>query len=250
MENLHQIRAGIGRGTGQQFKSSTGQLVLIGGAGEMVGRRLLRCAVGKTPDEGARRRECRSGVLRLRYPEVRQIDSTTPRVGNQDVARLDVTMEQAIVVCVVESVGDCRDDLGNQIAGEHPVGEGLGERTGVRAVDIGHGYPQSIAMIAAVIKRDDVVVQQRRRDVGLASEPFAELFVVLKRRRKDFECVLTRQPWMLREVHLTHSADAESPDDAIPGELVALLQGPGHRFGNPAVSCVMAIMITRSCAGW
>ena len=59
--------------------------------------------------------------------------------------------------------------------------------------------------LAAVVHADDVGMPKCRRQVGLASEASAILLVGRPLDRQGLQSDLFGQPWMLREVDLTHS---------------------------------------------
>ena len=70
---------------------------------------------------------------------------------------------------------------------------------------------------------DDVGMPQLRGDVCFPAQPLPVL-VVGQRGRQDLEGVAARQPWMLRQIDLTHAAGAQPPDNGVPGEHVPVVQ--------------------------
>jgi hypothetical protein len=92
--------------------------------------------------------------------EVAQKDSplVVLRIAEQDIRRLDVTVQQTVLVRVIEGTGDGRDDRG-YFTCRHACGVAIPlQAGGVRAVDVVHRDPQLSVVLASVVDAHDVGV--------------------------------------------------------------------------------------------
>ncbi len=71
---------------------------------------------------------------------------------------------------------------------------------------------------APIVHADDVRVPQRRREIGLPVEPFAEFGIRGDRLGEDLDHVAAGQPGMQRQINLGHAAGAQLPQDRVAGE--------------------------------
>ena len=103
----------------------------------------------------------------VRDAEVDHVDELAGR--DEDVARLDVAVHDAVGVGGIQRLGD----LGDQVDG--PVGRQrtalLDQRAEVGPVDQAHVDEQPAVDLAVVVDRDDVRLPQPRDGVGLTLEP-------------------------------------------------------------------------------
>src|SRR5205807_710716 len=85
--------------------------------------------------------------------------------------------------------------------------------------------------LAAVIDRDDVRMRQAGRVLGLAAEALDELVVAGMPIVEDLDRDPPAQHFVLREIHVRHSARAELAHDAVAPveERVETSVGDGHR---------------------
>ena len=98
-----------------------------------------------------------------RQPEVG--DAGCARSVEQDVGGLDVAMDQAAGVCVVEGLGDCRHQLGRIAECEPSLPHSLGQ---VAPLDVlRHDVTEPVVGPADVIDRDDVRVVEPGECAGL-----------------------------------------------------------------------------------
>lgn len=218
----HRDRVGMPKRwrTGQQMESRCGQSVLVGppvdrSTGELLGR-----GVGHGSHRDIRFGDAAHVPQVARDTEVRQQDSAFPvfRVGEQDVGGLDVAVQQATVVRVVQRTRDRLHD-GTHFVDRHALGVALLDQPRrIGALDIVHRDPQMPVEGAAVVDADDVGMPQRRREIGLPIEPFAELGIGRHRLGEDFDHVAARQPGMQRQVDLGHATGAQLPQDRVAGE--------------------------------
>jgi hypothetical protein len=109
----------IRRRTGEQMKSGSSQSILIGPSIQLVPHQLFWGSVGNRShgDVGG------SKATRVSQfacnPEVRQEHfsfTVTVWLAEQDVCGLDVTVQEALLMGVIEHPGDCSDDLDRLIS--------------------------------------------------------------------------------------------------------------------------------------
>ncbi len=128
---------------------------------------------------------------------------------------------------VVEGLGDGVDDP-HHILGRQPGWMGPQQLAGIDALDVVHRDPQLAVGFAAVVDADDVGMPQRGHQICLAVKPQPVLVVAGDARRQHLERVVTRQPRMPRQIHLTHRPRTQEADDGVPGEGRTL----GERHGK------------------
>ncbi len=98
-------------------------------------------------------------------------------IGQHDVGRLDISVQKALIMCVVECARDRRDDAGhllNRHSCRIPVGE---KPRPVEAVYIIHRDPQVTVFLATVVHTDNVGMPKCRGEVRFSVEPEAVLRV-------------------------------------------------------------------------
>jgi hypothetical protein len=98
----------VRRPTRQQVKRRRGQRVLVGAPIDVGTHQLFRRGVADSAHGHVGGGQTANIVEAARYPKVGQQDSPRTKfgVGEQNVSRLDIAMQHAPVVGVVESVGD------------------------------------------------------------------------------------------------------------------------------------------------
>lgn len=170
---------GEGRLTGEQVEGRGGQRVLVGPPVEFTAHQLLRCGIRHRADGHVGGGEPADVVDPAGDAEVRQQNSllTGAGAGQQDVGGLDIAVQQAALMGVVEGVCDRphdRDHLGRRQTGPVAVPQQL---RGVGALHVIHGDPDLTVVLAAVVDADDVRMPQRRGDIGFPVEPLSVLVV-------------------------------------------------------------------------
>jgi hypothetical protein len=123
----------------------------------------------------------------LGQPEVGQIDVGDGAVlhGQQDVARLDVAVDQPAGVGGVQRARDLPGDRQGLLGCQRSV---FGQQRGqVDAVDVAHGDPQHPVGLASVIDRQHVGVVDGRRQLRLTQEPFPERLAGRRRAQQQLE---------------------------------------------------------------
>lgn len=92
----------------------------------------------------------------------------------QDVLRLDVTMDQACRVCRVECVSNRLEDAQRGVRRESSVPDPLAER---RALHEPHREERMPVHLARVVNGHDVRMVERGDVLSLAPEPFTEVLI-------------------------------------------------------------------------
>ena len=129
-----------------------------------------------------------------------------PAVVQQDVLGLDVAVDHAVPVRIVERVGDFARDPHRFVDAELRLAiQLLAERL---ALDVGHDVVEEAVRRARIEQRQDVRMLQRRRRLDLDDEPLGAEHggeLRLENFDRDFAIVLE----VVREVHRRHAAGAE-----------------------------------------
>ena len=150
----------------------------------------------------------------LGQPEVEHLHEVP--LGQHHVGALDVAMDDAVGVGLVERVGDLHADLERlghrQRSACHPVGEQL-------ALDVLHRNEQVGAVLDQVVGDGDVGRAQHRRGARLANQPRPRLAVLGIGGGEELERHLTPEPGVLGQEHLAHAARAEAFNHAVVQEL-------------------------------
>src|SRR6185437_4107697 len=108
--------------------------------------------------------------------EIRVLDTVDRRARlEQDVARADVAVDEAVQMRRVESVGDLPDEPEGVVELEPVVST---EQRGERAADVLHRDEAAASVLALAVDRDDVRVLKRGGALRLVPEPAAELLVL------------------------------------------------------------------------
>ena len=161
--------------------------------------------------------------------EVDQVDvlgvAVQDRRGEQDVARLDVAVDQAAGVGGVQGPGHLVED--GQGAGRVEAALGLEDAPQVGGVDVAHGQVQQAAVLAGAVDGDDVGVVDGGGDPHLAQEPGPEVRVAGQGRGQQLERHRpAAEPGLLGPVDHAHAAAAGLLHDPVAGH-----HGPGGGVG-------------------
>ena len=142
---------------------------------------------------------------------------------DQDVARLDVAMDETALVRCVECVADLVDEPECTLRVEGALaGDQLPE---VVALDVPHREVQLPVGVAGGVDRDDVRVIERGGNLRLAEEPVAEAIALCELRHEELEGNLAPEASVLGTVDRSHSPSPEQclqPEagDLAPGEWI------------------------------
>ncbi len=146
------------RCAGQQVKSTGRQAILIDPAVELLAHQLLRCGIAGASDEHPGAGQRVMSALRARYTEAGQRNSSSVgrRAADQDVAGIDISVQHAAVVRIVQGVGDRRHDFDHQPR-RHAVEMAVTQQLGrIRTVDVLRRDPQLVLEFTAVGETGDV----------------------------------------------------------------------------------------------
>ncbi len=171
-----------------------------------LAHRLLGRHVGGRADGGAGRGEPRAGLHRAGDAEVGH--HRAPGVAvEQDVVGLDVAVDHAALVRVVERVGDLAHQPPHLVHRQAPFPGQQPRQAPAR--DQRHHQPGHAVALAHVVDGHDVRVRQPRRSVGLAREPGPHRGVVRQVGRQHLEGDQPLEPPVPGAVHDRHAAAAD-----------------------------------------
>ena len=197
-----------------------GQRVDVGAPVDRRALELLGRHVGQRAQRGARLGERAPARRALAEPHDAEVDEVhevpSVRRGHQDVARLDVAVDEVVRVGVVEGVRELLDEAD----GAHRVERALlAQQPGeVASLDEAHVEVEASVDDAEVVDRDHVRRGQAGRRAALALEPLADLRVVREIRGQPFEGDLAVAPRVVRPVHLAHAATPETAGQTVGTE--------------------------------
>ena len=135
--------------------------------------------------------------------------------ADEDVLRLDVTMDQIGGVGRVQRLGD-RPQEADHIGSHHcAVVHLFGE---CRALDEPHREIQLTVGLTGVIHRNDVRVIKGRDVLALTSEALTELLISAKARRQHLQRHWTAKAHVFRAVDDGHAANTDDVADAVTAE--------------------------------
>jgi hypothetical protein len=87
-------------------------------------------------------------------------------------------------------------------------------------------------------------VVQARGQVGLSVEALAEFGIPGQIAGQDLEGIAAGQPRMLSQMHMTHPAGSQSPNDGVSGEYLSVFEAFGWTI---AVRHVSMLLTARQC---
>jgi hypothetical protein len=156
--------------------------------------------------------------------EVGQIAVLAPAgVFDEDVRRLDVAVDEPVLVRCVERRGDLACDGDSPRRRECTLAPQ--QRSQVGAVDVAHREEEHALGFARRVDRDDVRVLQARGQPRFPLQARAKVRVVHETGRQHLERHVAAEAIIVGAVHLAHAAAADQRLDAIAGQLAADLQG-------------------------
>ena len=198
--------------------------------------RLAADLLGRHVVDGAQRPL--GGLLGRIGDAPRQAEVTQPGVqrllgavaaGDQDVGRLDVTMDEPGGVGGVQSARHLLEDHHRGVGGEaalaadHPLQ--------VAAGDVPHRHVEDLLDLAGVVDGDDVGVIEARGQDRLVQEHLAEGAIGALLSGEELQRHVALQGQLHRPIDGAHTAAADDGLDAIAGGLEGRLdvQTPNHR---------------------
>ncbi len=191
---------------------------------------LLGAHVGRGPEDHAglgplaRHRRGAGGVARVQggggvareglgEAEVEDLDLAVGR--ELDVGGLEVAVDDALAVGLLERLGDLPRDGERLVDGERAAREPLRE---VLARHQLHRQRHEALALLEPVDRRDIRVAERREDLRLAAEAREALGVLGEGGRQDLERGLAAELRVPRAVHLSHPSRAESHPDLVRAE--------------------------------
>ncbi len=152
---------------------------------------------------GARSR-ARSGFEEFGEAEIEQLDLTL--VGEHHVFRLEIPVDDAVLMSVSQPVGDRCADLQPLLQGQASIGENLAQGL---PFDQLHHQERVTVGLADLVYHGDVGMVEGRRCLSLALEPQPALGIGSQGSRQHLDRHLSAQLGVLGPVHLSHAALAE-----------------------------------------
>ncbi len=152
-------------------------------------------------ESGIARQGIGAGGVQLRQAEIEHLHR--PVVGQFDIRRLEVAMDDPALVCRIERVGDLPRNRDHVARWQRTLRDALGQRGSVHELHRDRVVPVSLF---DTVDLGDVRVIQRRKRLGLASEARDAIGIVLHEGREDLQRDVTLQLRIARTIHLTHSA--------------------------------------------
>ena len=176
-----------------------GALILLQGAGHVV-----------TPG---------LGELDLGEAEVQDLHPAV--LGHEEVVRLEVPVDDPLLVGSAEALGHLHSDVHGLPHGQGAIPEPVPQRS---TLEVLHDGVRDVALPAEIVERKDVRVGERGNRLGLALEPGESVRVFRELLRQDLHRHFSAEARVLRPVHLAHAACAEGREDLVGTELRAGLQ--------------------------
>lgn len=146
-------------------------------------------------------------------------------MGEPEVRRLDVTMDDALRVRLGERFGCLQNAIDRERERERPAGD---DRPEVAALEeVHHDVRQPVRRLARVEDADDVLGSELHRDLRLADEALVDLSLLRQVRMEELDRDLAPELDVLRRHDGAHAAFADHALDAeASGDQLAWLREP------------------------
>ena len=161
--------------------------------------------------------------LALGEPEVEQLGAA---LGQHDVAGLQVAVDDAGAMRLVERRRDLDRDLQRLVERQRALRQPVGQRL---AFEVLHDEKRRALLLADVVERADVRMRELAIGAAFAVEPFAELRVGGQRVGEDLDRDGAVEARVARLVHLAHAARADRGGDLVGAEAGAGWRGAVER---------------------
>ena len=158
--------------------------------------------------------------LRLRQTKVHQLCA---RFGQHDVRRLQIAMDDALLMRLLQGLSDFCSNLQNLIERQRAFRQALGESL---AFEILHDQEVGAVLRADVVKRADIRMLQRGNGFGLALHALLQFRVSGEMRRQNLDGDGAVEASVLGAIDLAHAACAERREDFVGTELWCRRLGP------------------------
>jgi len=172
-----------------------------------------------------------------------EVENLHASVAKQkDVVRLEIAVDEPLVVRRGESAGDLHRAVGGSANRQRPLCEAIAERLAVEQFHhgVGAGFVRP-----DVEDREDVRMRQRRDGLALALEPREAVPVAGKRSGRDFDRHEAIEPWIARFVDFAHPAGADDGHDLVRTEACA-----GRKRQRVMASSPVILVGTAGWANW
>ena len=134
--------------------------------------------------------------------------------GDENVAGLDITVDEAVAVGEPEGGGDIGRYVGGPVGMERAVGaDDLGQAP---TLDVLHDDEVGALLLAPVVDADDVRVVQVGGRLGLPSESLHEAGIVGELVEEDLDGHRAIQEEVARQVDVGHAASGDLPVKFVP----------------------------------
>ena len=144
---------------------------------------------------------------------------------DQDVRRLDVSVNQAAHVGRGQSVRRLVDDRGQSLRIERAVLEKLPQ---IGSLDVSHRDEEDVVGLRCLVDRDDVRMVEAGSEPGLAHETLTEGLVLAELWREQLQRDLALEHDVLRPIDDAHAAVPEQSIEAITRKLSTDTGNPTH----------------------
>ncbi len=142
--------------------------------------------------------------------------------AKHDVGRLEVAVDDALVVGCFEPHGDLTPDLQGVADRQRARLDALGE-----VLALGQFHDQAVPAFGGLetVDAGDIRVLQLREGAGFAFEPRESFRILGERGGQDFHGHVPAQLGVVGAVNLAHPSGADAIDDGIVGDAAARLHG-------------------------
>jgi hypothetical protein len=166
--------------------------------------------------------------FQLGQPEVQ--DLGLPVVGDKQVGRLDIAVDDALLVRGIQRIGDLDGQLCQVLGRQRPAQDPLLECATLQQL---HGDEVPAVGFVDVVNGANIGVVQRRGGARLALEAFERVLIARKLFRQELQRHLPAELQIFGLVNDTHPPAPELFENAIMRDGFASHGGPGsRRYGS------------------
>jgi hypothetical protein len=143
-------------------------------------------------------------------------------------------MDDALVVCAFQRVGDLLGDRQRLVEGDRTFGNAIGQRGPVHELEHERGHA---CRVFEPVDRSDMRMIERREHLRFTPEPCQAVHVGSNRFRQDLDRDVPPQGVVRRPIHFAHAAGAEQRDDLVRTDAGARSRGHRRRadYSEPAL---------------
>src|SRR6202162_3839525 len=151
----------------------------------------------------------------LKNPGQSEVEELDPRLGQHDVAGLQIPVHDPLPVRLVQRIGDLDPVAKRPLEGKRALDQTLRERPPLQVL---HDEVLDAVLVPDVVQRADVGVRELRDHPGLPLEALTHFGCGGAMRRQDLDRDYALEPSVPRPVNLTHAARAERREDLVRAE--------------------------------